>query len=167
MSLRLLLNMGSSSGKVLFSIVPCKLGWDFLQAVLQFMPLLLQPPSWSAPFHSVRLTASWPEIFPLCYHCSSPLHPLYKLPPINLWTLNPPWHLLLGRLELDEFLKGFLWSLNEIIHIRCLAWCWIHSKSHWKVADEILRKKNKVGGITLLDFKSYYKAIDIKTVEYW
>ena len=52
--------------------------------------------------------------------------------------------------QLEQIISQFVWKYKKL-----------------QTATAILRKKNGIGGINLLDFKLYYTATVIKTVLYW
>ena len=58
-----------------------------------------------------------------------------------------------------------IYRFNAIPITIPMAFVWKHKRP--QIANTILRKKNRARGITLPDFRLFYKAIVIKTAWYW
>ena len=72
------------------------------------------------------------------------------------------------KLSIDsvQSLSRFQWLFKKIeIEKTLLKFIWNHRI--FQIVKEIQRKKNKAKGITLPDFKLYYKTIVTKIKEYW
>ena len=75
----------------------------------------------------------------------------------------------IGRINIVKMcmLPKATYTFNAIPVLEQIILIFVWNQRRPQIIKDILKKKNKPGGIMLPDFKLYYKAVIIKTAWYW
>ena len=65
-----------------------------------------------------------------------------------------------------QHLSNYQWHFFAELELKISIFK-MYGDSRFQIAKAIFKKKNRAGGIRLSDFRLYYKATVIKTVQYW